>query len=215
MPLRKKDASGSCVCVHNTIRISREEGMVQLRCVFLFSLVAALLFVPAQSKPAQAANLDSLSDADLRAVVIRMERTHCYGSCPAYALTIHGDGKVEYVSKENKEAAPLKQATIASSAVKALVGEFARAKFLSLPDYLLEKCTCRQCTDLPSAITESAAQGIKHRVRHDYGCGCAPKALFELESAIDKAANTEQWTGDVSARGPFGTTCFQPKGSKD
>ena len=189
--------------------------MVQLRCVFLLSLAAALLFVSTQSKPAQAANLDSLSDADLKAVVIRMERTHCLGSCPAYALTIHGDGSVEYVTKENKEAAPPKEATIASSAVKALVGELTRAKFLSLPDYLLEKCTCRQCTDLPSAITEIDVQGVTHRVRHDYGCGCAPKALFELESAIDKAANTEQWTGDVSARGPFGTTCFPPKGSKN
>jgi len=195
--------------------ISKEEGMVPLRCIFLLSLAAALAFVPTQSKPAQAANLDSLSDDDLKTVVIRMERTHCYGSCPAYALTIHGDGRVEYVSKENKKAAPPKQATIAPSAVKALVAEFAHAKFLSLPDYLLEKCTCRQCTDLPSAITEIAIRGETHRVKHDYGCGCAPKELFELESAIDKAANSEQWTGDVSARGPFGTTCFQPKGSKN
>ena len=99
-------------------------------------------------------DLDSLSDDDLKAVVIRMERTHCYGSCPAYALTIHGDGRVEYVSKENKEAAPPKQAAIAPGALKALVAEFAHAKFFSLPDYLLEKCTCRRCTDLPSAITE-------------------------------------------------------------
>jgi Domain of unknown function (DUF6438) len=189
--------------------------MVQLRCIFLLSLTAALAFVSTQSNPAQAPILDSLSDDELKAIVIRMERTHCYGSCPAYTLTIHGDGRVEYVSKENKEDAPPKQGTIAPSVVKKLVAEFANAKFLSLPDYLLEKCTCRQCTDLPSAITEINVQGTTHRVRHDYGCGCAPKILFELESAIDKAANAEQWTGDTSARGPFGTTCFQPKGSKN
>ncbi len=76
--------------------------MVQLRCVFLLSLAAVLAFVSAQSNPAQAPSLDLLSDEELKAVVIRMERTHCYGSCPAYTLTIYGDGRVEYVSKEKK-----------------------------------------------------------------------------------------------------------------
>lgn len=189
--------------------------MVQPRYIFLLSLAAALAFVSTQSNPSQDASIDSLSGDELKAVVIRMERTRCYGSCPAYVLTVHGDGRVEYVSKEGKEPAPPKQGTVAPSAIKTLVAEFAHAKFLSLPDYLLQKCTCRQCTDLPSAITEINVQGRTHRVRHDYGCGCAPKALFELESAIDKAANSELWTGDVSQRGPFGTTCFDPKKSKD
>jgi hypothetical protein len=189
--------------------------MVQLRRIFLFSLPAALAFAFTQSNPVQATNLDSLSDDELKTVVVRMERTHCLGTCPAYILTIHGDGRVEYVDKENKEVAPPKQGSITPSAVKTLVAEFARVKFLSLPDYLLQKCPCRQCTDLPSAITEIDVRGITHRVRHDHGCGCAPKALFELETAIDKAANTEQWTGDTSTRGPFGTSCFQPKGSKN
>jgi Domain of unknown function (DUF6438) len=191
--------------------IMREEGMVQIRCVFLLAIVLAFIFP--QSKPVQTANLDSLSDDDLKAAVIRMERTRCFGSCPAYILTIYGDGRVEYISKEDKKAAA-KQGTIAPGAVKALLAQFASAKFLSLPDYLFEECTCRQCTDLPSTITEINVQGTTHRVRHDYGCGCAPEALFELESAIDKAANVEQWTGDTSKRGPAGTTCFQPKDLK-
>jgi len=185
--------------------------MVQIRCVFLLAIVLAFIFP--QSKPVQTANLDSLSDDDLKAAVIRMERTRCFGSCPAYILIIYGDGRVEYISKEDKKAAA-KQGTIAPGAVKALLAQFASAKFLSLPDYLFEECTCRQCTDLPSTITEINVQGTTHRVRHDYGCGCAPEALFELESAIDKAANVEQWTGDTSKRGPAGTTCFQPKDLK-
>jgi len=45
-------------------------------------------------------------------------------------------------------------------------------------------------------------------VQHYYGCTCAPKVLFELESAIDKSVQAEQWTGDVSKQGPLGTTCF-------
>lgn len=156
-------------------------------------------------------DLSTLSDADLKTVVIRLERTPCFGSCPAYVLTIHGDGQVEFVSKEKPEAKETKAGSVDRSAVRALVAEFARSKFLSMPDYLLEKCTCRQCTDLPSAITELVVRGEMHRVKHDYGCGCAPKALFDLESAIDKTAKVEQWTGDNSQKGPYGTTCFEPK----
>jgi hypothetical protein len=183
--------------------------------VSLASLAVALAFMTAYSTPiqskAQTDDLTLLSDDDLKAVVIRLERTRCLGTCPAYALTIHGDGRVEYVDKEKDGEKRPKKGTVDRSAVKALVSEFTRTKFLSLPDYLLEKCTCRLCTDLPSAITEIVVRGETHRVRHDYGCGCAPKALFKLESAIDKAANVEQWTGDTSQKGPFGTTCFQPK----
>jgi hypothetical protein len=186
-----------------------------LRSALFSCLTVVLVFIATHSilahPIAQPSNLGSLSDSDLKAVVIRLERTHCLGTCPAYLLTIHGDGKVQFLDKENKESNSQKESTIDPMAVKALVSEFDRSKFLSLPNYLLEKCTCRQCTDLPSAITEIAVRGKTHRVKHDYGCGCAPKALFDLESAIDKVAKVEQWTGDNSNKGPFGTTCFLPK----
>jgi hypothetical protein len=184
--------------------------MASLRHAALAALIAAFAFMAVPSTRAQTVDLNSLSDDDLKAVVIHFERTRCFGTCPAYVLTIHGDGSVEFLDKE-KPGKSTQKGTIDRTAFKALLSEFARAKFLSSPDYLLEKCTCRQCTDLPSAITEITARGETHHVRHDYGCGCAPKELFELESAIDKAAKVEQWVGDTSKKGPFGTTCFQPK----
>ncbi len=102
-----------------------------------------------------------------------------------------------------------REGRIEPTAVKALLSEFARAKFLVLPeDYSEAKCSCRRCTDMASAVTNLSVGSVSHRVNHYYGCACAPKALFDLETAIDKAANSEQWTGDVSKQGPFGTTCF-------
>jgi hypothetical protein len=152
-------------------------------------------------------DLSSLSEAELNGVTIHFERIQCYGTCPAYALTIHGDGRVQYYGKEYVQIKGAKEGKMEAGAVEALVSQFGRTKFISLPDYQLQGCKCRHCTDLPSAVTEIAVAGVQHRVRHDYGCGCAPKELFELESAIDKAAKVEQWTGDVSKQGPFGTTC--------
>lgn len=153
-------------------------------------------------------DLNSLSEADLKALTIRFERTHCYGSCPSYTLTIHGNGLVQYEGKDNVQTKGAKEGKMEATAIKALLVEFAKAKFLSMPNYLLEKCTCRRCTDMPSAFTEIVVSGVTHRVKHDYGCGCAPKELFTLESAIDKGAKVEQWTGDVSKQGVFGTTCW-------
>lgn len=156
-----------------------------------------------------APDLNSLTDADLKTVTIRLERTACYGNCPVYNVTIQGDGHVAYEGKANVKTTGAREGQIDQEKIKALLSQFAQAKFLSLPDYSLGKCRCRKCTDMPSAITDLRVTGVSHRVKHDYGCSCAPAALFDLESAIDKAADVEQWTGDVRKQGPFGTTCWQ------
>ena len=74
-------------------------------------------------------------------------------------------------------------------------------------DYSAAKCKGRVCTDMATAITEPSISGLTHRAKHYDGCGGAPKSLFDLESVIDKSANSAQWTGDVSNAGPYGTTC--------
>lgn len=150
----------------------------------------------------------SVSDDDLKTATVRLERIGCYGTCPAYKLTVHGDGRVEYDGQNHVKEKGLQEGHIETDKVKALVSEFARAAFVTLPeDYPEAKCS-RYCTDMATAATELSLKGVTHRVKHYYGCGGVPKALFDLESAVDKAANVEQWTGDVSKAGPFGTTCW-------
>jgi Domain of unknown function (DUF6438) len=153
-------------------------------------------------------DLTSLSDADLKTVTIQLERIACYGTCPAYTLTIHGDGRVEYNGKSHVKETGAREGQIAADKIRSLGSEFAKAKFWGLDeDYSGKKCK-GYCTDMATAVTELQVTGVTHRVKHYYGCGGVPKSLFALESAIDKSANSEQWTGDVSKAGPFGTTCF-------
>jgi hypothetical protein len=157
----------------------------------------------------QTPDLSSLSDADLKTVTIQLERTACYGTCPAYSVTIHGDGRVEYNGKSHVKEAGTRKGRIESDKIRALASAFAKMKFWGIAeDYSEAKCKGRVCTDMPTAITELSIRGVTHRVNHYYGCGRAPKSFFELESLIDKSANSEQWTGDVSKSGPFGTTCW-------
>jgi len=174
------------------------------------AIPALVVLRPASGfQTSQTPDLSSLSDSDLKTLTVHLERKRCYGNCPAYSVTIRGDGQVEYAGGQYVKVTGAREGRVEVAAVKALVAEFARAKFLSLPeDYSEAKCTCRRCTDMASVVTELKVGSVSHHVDHYYGCACAPKALFDLETAIDKAANTGQWTGDVSKQGPFGTTCW-------
>jgi len=71
-----------------------------LRKVLVLALMLAPLFMGLNALSTQRTDrnpdLNSLSDDDITTLVVRLQRTRCYGICPAYKLTIHGDGKVEY-----------------------------------------------------------------------------------------------------------------------
>ena len=161
------------------------------------------------SVSAQTPDLLAMSDADLKTVTIQLERIGCFGTCPAYSVTIHGDGQVAYSGKSHVKETGMHEGRIGMDKIKALTSEFAKNKFWGLAeDYSEATCSGRVCTDMATAITELTVKGVTHRVKHYYGCGSAPKSLFFLEAAIDESANSAQWTGDVSKAGPFGTTCF-------
>jgi hypothetical protein len=170
----------------------------------------SLLFIRSApgSNGNQTSDVSALSDADLKTITFQLQRTACYGSCPSYSVTIHGDGRIEYNGKGRVKEIGAREGRIEKEKIRALVSVFEKMKFWGLAeDYSETKCSGRLCTDMPTAITELSIKGMTHRVKHYYGCGSAPKALFELESAIDKSANSQQWTGDVSKSGPYGTTC--------
>lgn len=166
-------------------------------------VVAAFALVGQQTAP-----LSNLADGEFKDLVISLERTACYGNCPAYKLTIYGDGRVEYDGAQNVKLKNKKEGHLQPGDLKKILAAFDKANYLSIKSYTEDACTCTLCTDMPTAITEIRAQGVSHRVEHYYGCRCAPKELWELEETIDRIAGTEQWTGDVSKAGPFGTTCF-------
>ena len=181
---------------------------------FIVSILIAGLSLPVVKSAlshgsGQAPDLSSISDVDLKTVTIQLERTGCYGTCPAYVVTIHGDGRIEYNGKSHVKELGAQEGRVELDKLRALASVFAKIKFWGLnEDYSAEKCKGRVCTDFATAITELSIRGVTHRVKHYYGCGSAPKSLLDLESAIDKSANSERWTGDVSKAGPYGTTCF-------
>jgi hypothetical protein len=182
-----------------------------MRIPFLIALILAVYVagVLSQTKPPA---LASLTSQELKSLVLKFERTGCYGNCPAYRLAIHGDGRVEYEGVRDVQTVGKKTGTISEADLQSILTAVDKANYFSVgTDVSEEKCKCRQCTDFPSVITELTVKDAHHNVDHYLGCGCAMKELYEMEQAIDRLAGVSIWTGDVSKAGPRGATCFNPK----
>jgi hypothetical protein len=86
---------------------------------------------------------------------------------------------------------------ISKKAFRALVAEFQKLDYFSLPDsYSPGTPQCPQrVTDMPSANTSIRLNGKTKVVLHYYGCGDGGKLpqLTELENKIDEVAGTRKW----------------------
>src|SRR5205814_1639327 len=122
---------------------------------FLICLLSLIVAITAFAfTKQQDLQLTGLTDGELKAVVIQFERTGCYGNCPAYILTIYGDGRAEYEGKNNVKQTGRKEDRIEAADVKRIVSEFDKAGFFAIDQFTEKNCSCSFCTDMPTAITE-------------------------------------------------------------
>ena len=127
-------------------------------------------------------------------LVVTLERTACFGTCPIYKLTISGDGTVIYEGKDFVQVKGEQTASLSPAQIEDLVSAFEQAQFFTLTDYI-----DKDRTDSPSVITSMTLNGKTKTVNHYYGDNSAPQALFDLESKIDEITNSKQWTGSVTS----------------
>lgn len=130
--------------------------------------------------------------------VITLERTVCFGTCPAYKLEIFADGKVVYEGKEFVKRKGKAEGRITKDKLEQLVREFERINYLSLDDYYSERDpkNCPESwTDNPSATTSLNWKGKTKTIEHYYGCRglVVLDQLTALERKIDEVANSKRW----------------------
>ncbi|MEM2140931.1 DUF6438 domain-containing protein [Nitrososphaera sp.] len=118
-------------------------------------------------------------------VTITLERTVCFGFCPDYIVTVHGNGTVVYEGRAFVAVEGTQTAQIPEQDVQELVSEFYRAGFFSLADRYEQAVT-----DLPSQTTSITIDGMTKSV---YRYGSEPQRLAMLEDRIDEIAGTEKW----------------------
>lgn len=144
-------------------------------------------------------------------VAIILERSACYGSCPAYRLTIHGDGRVYFTTGTKpvdavdavhrqfaRSSGVLVQGThedrVSPEAVGALVKQFEAVDFWHLSDKYRS-----HVTDMPTNIVTLVVGDRKKTVIDYDGVEAGmPPAVQGLEDAIDRIAGVNRWvTGSL------------------
>jgi len=144
---------------------------------------------------------------------ITLERSACYGSCPDYAVTIAGDGRVDFTTQEmavDDVSAVHRQfsetvgvlvtgrhsARIDPAKVQALVQKFREAGFFRLRDEYRADITDNP-TYVISIDTGHGSKRVIDYVGKEVGM---PSSVTALEDAIDETAGTARWiegTADV------------------
>ena len=129
--------------------------------------------------------------------VITLQRGVCFGSCPAYKLSIFADGRVEYEGKEFVRVRGKATGQITTEALQKLIGEFEKIDYLKLDDnYQPGNKNCPEgWTDHPNAITSLNWQGKQKTIGHYHGCkgSAVLDQLTALEDKIDEVVNTKRW----------------------
>jgi hypothetical protein len=121
-------------------------------------------------------------------ILITIERTPCFGTCPDYRLEIDGSGKVVYEGRGFVEVKGTRTAYISERKVRELAAEFERIGFYQLEDHY-----AIPATDLPSVIVSINFEG-KSKTVNIYGGG-APKELMDLVEQIEETVNVSHWVG--------------------
>ena len=171
----------------------------------IFCLSVALLGLSAGWRRAGYSGQTVIPQEVPQDLMITLERTTCYGRCPAYTLTITADGAVVFHGRRFvKQEWTIIKSAITQDQLKQLMAEFDRVKFFSLEDdYMDNPRVCAEYeTDNPSAFTSIRFDGKSKSVRHYHGCSGpkVPRELTELENKIDEIVNTAQWLPDKKGR---------------
>src|SRR4051812_38123135 len=133
---------------------------------------------------------------------IVLERTRCYGTCPAYRVRVAKGGGILFESRNPGDSTHAID-SIAPSGFLALVALGANANLPSFPDSIASnKDWCAsEATDHPTTIITYYWPYATKRVVDYYGCyttvehTVAPRVqeLRQLEALVDSVAGTPRW----------------------
>jgi hypothetical protein len=126
---------------------------------------------------------------DLNSVKIELSRTVCFGRCPAYSVTIQGDGKVHFNGESFVAIKGKHDAKISVEAVRSLVRQFESARFFAAGDEYVATVTDNPTYTLTLTVggkTKSVTDYVGEQVG-------MPLVITDLEKAVDEAAGTERW----------------------
>ncbi len=170
----------------------------------IFVVLAGLILLGCGS--AAKGRTDQFPIVDKGKLTITLQRSACYGSCPDYSVTIHGEGRVVFstnneptdpVSGVHRSQAPSSGVLVPGrhedwidrAAVDSLLAKFRKARFFSLRnEYRAD------ITDNPTYVLTVETGNTKKTIV-DYAGEEAkmPVAVTQLENEVDLVARTARW----------------------
>jgi hypothetical protein len=138
-----------------------------------------------------------------------LERTRCFGACPAYRLSIARSGRVAFTLRNPGDSLHVVD-SIPPAAFARLAAGAEGAGLYALPPVVLgDSALCpRARTDAPTVITTSYAGARVTRVDRYTGCAARDRegtpgrlaALARYEDEIDSVAGSSRWVRPATRR---------------
>jgi hypothetical protein len=116
--------------------------------------------------------------------VITLERTICFGNCPAYLLQINSSGAVSFWQGPPPNRHEERPSSITTDQLQDLVAGFTAIHFFDLNDQR------PQCEDGPTIYIGLTLNGTAKQIGH---CTIAPPGIEELERKIERATSVHHW----------------------
>lgn len=121
-------------------------------------------------------------------VRITLQRTGCYGTCPAYIVSISTDG-IEFIGRGSVVAVGNHSDRINPERVRTLAKELEATDFFSMRDSYRAGVT-----DCPTYVLSATIDGHKKEVEDYMGSWVGmPAVISDLEDEIDDVAGTTKW----------------------
>ena len=118
-------------------------------------------------------------------LLISLEKTRCFGTCPVFTLEIYDDGAAILRGEENFDKIGEYRAALSKKQVKELVKEFRGKGFFAFEDSYSSSAS-----DLPTTYLSFTDKGITKKIT-DYDQ--APESLRELESKVESYIGILAW----------------------
>ncbi len=148
-----------------------------------FSVTETVLVTHAPLKPVP---MPQGSPADS---AVTLERTDCFGTCPVYKVTIHGDGKVEYSGTQYVGVTSDLSYTVSPADAAALFDQLRKDEVWSA-----QNAYVGAETDSANTLITLNIGGQTKTIRDYLGTDAGiPDTVTAAESAVDTLAGTDRW----------------------
>lgn len=123
-------------------------------------------------------------------VTISLSRGGCFGTCPGYKVSIHGNGQVDYQGGDYADVQGKHSYQISPEEVAALVERARRADLWSMSTSYRAPIT-----DNPTYVLTLKMGKLTHEIEDYVGRMVGmPAAVGEFENEVDRVGRTSEWT---------------------